>query len=432
MAKENLTETNIESLAAQAASELLQTVPALRTASLIQQSVAISDALSVEHSSASRLKAALCGDSSFGALRNGWLVQRGGGTVPVQDHMLTHAFIRRAIDGQAVDSIVAEAHAFAASRTGVVESYTPLAGITVTKTVNLGDNIDLIPWADVPASQQKKAFGSDPAYLGRNLLTLTLSPGLRAAANSAIRVRSAEYQVLFESKEAARAKWEGSEHDPTTSTRRVQDVVRCLTAQSGSTAVAIGNWSQFDKKIANDICGVGYSTGSTLFDPATYIAYSSPVALDGDSLASLFRCFEKFNRSEKNVMRIALDRLSQALRRNNLTDKAIDLGIALEVMLLHGIGTNDRGELRFRSSIRGTTFLGGTRTERLKTLKILKDSYDLRSKAVHSGTLDVRDNGPELQKKLDDAANVCASIARKLIDRGSFPNWEEEYVVGGN
>jgi Apea-like HEPN len=57
------------------------------------------------------------------------------------------------------------------------------------------------------------------------------------------------------------------------------------------------------------------------------------------------------------------------------------------VMLLHGIGNEDRGELRFRSAIRAAAFLGGEKPERLKAFKLLKDAYDLRSQAVHSGVL---------------------------------------------
>jgi Apea-like HEPN len=122
-----------------------------------------------------------------------------------------------------------------------------------------------------------------------------------------------------------------------------------------------------------------------------------------------------------------LDRLIQALRRKYGVDKAIDLGIALEVMLLHGIGKNDRGELRFRSSIRGATFLGGEKKERLEILRLLKEAYDLRSQAVHSGVL----KKGKSQHILEQAAKIGAKIALNLIERRSFPDWDAEIVIGG-
>ena len=207
--------------------------------------------------------------------------------------------------------------------------------------------------------------------------------------------------------------------------------MRCITVLSVRPVAALGNWARFDKKIANDISATGYQYNGALFENAVRAASSKPVALEGEPIAKLFHCFEEFKRSEKNVMRVSLDRLSQALRRQGIVDRAIDLGIALEVMLLHGIGKNDRGELRFRSSIRGATFLGGSKPERLKTLKLLKDAYDLRSKAVHSGVLNEEKKRPPPGQILEDATGTCARIACKLIDRGSFPNWDAEYVIGG-
>ena len=175
----------------------------------------------------------------------------------------------------------------------------------------------------------------------------------------------------------------------------------------------------------------GYSRGVTIFEPALWAASRKPNLLNGKAAARLFRRFQKMSSPEQKVMRIALDRLNKALRRQNLVDKAIDLGIALEVLLLHGIGEGDRGEMKYRSSIRGATFLGENKTERNKIFKRLKDTYDLRSAAVHSGVIKSKKGKKSPEKILEEAIRDSADIARKLIDRGSFPDWEVEYVVDG-
>ena len=84
------------------------------------------------------------------------------------------------------------------------------------------------------------------------------------------------------------------------------------------------------------------------------------------------------------MLRIAIDRLYQALLRKKSVNQAIDLGIALEVVLLHGIGEADRGEMRYRTSIRGAAFLGENKADRVVIFKRLKEAYDLRSKAVQA------------------------------------------------
>ena len=175
----------------------------------------------------------------------------------------------------------------------------------------------------------------------------------------------------------------------------------------------------------------GYGQSPTIVEPALWAASSKPKSLDGKAVAKLFRRFQKMNSPEQKVMRVALDRLNNALRRQNLVDKAIDLGIALEVLLLHGISAGDRGEMGYRSSVRGATYLGKNKDERTKILKRLKDTYNMRSVAVHSGVLKGKKGKKSPEKILEEAIRDIADIARKLINQGSFPDWDVEYVVRG-
>ena len=68
-----------------------------------------------------------------------------------------------------------------------------------------------------------------------------------------------------------------------------------------------------------------------------------------------------------------------------LADISIDLGIALEALLLHEQNKKNRGELRFRLGLRGAWLVGSDGNERAEILKLLREVYDLRSIAVHSG-----------------------------------------------
>jgi hypothetical protein len=178
---------------------------------------------------------------------------------------------------------------------------------------------------------------------------------------------------------------------------------------------ALGSWSVVANSLATGLLGVGYSwRGDALFDLS--LNPGRGYVLDGEVLAALFDNLEAF--LEKDAIRRALDRLNTALRETKVEEKAIDFGIALEVMLLHDAPNM---ELTLRMSLRGAAFLEDRGEKRVKAYKFLKEAYGLRSRAVHSGRLE---ESGEVQKTLDQVADVCARIARKLINVGSFPDWD--------
>jgi hypothetical protein len=125
-------------------------------------------------------------------------------------------------------------------------------------------------------------------------------------------------------------------------------------------------------------------------------------------------------------LRIPLDRLGRAGREYDFADRAIDLGIALESLLLHDIG--DRGELSFRLSLRGAWLIGGSSKERLEIQKALRALYDLRSRAVHSGVVD---RIAENQNTITDATEICKMLIRKIIELKCEVDWPR-IVVGGD
>ncbi len=144
MATEDQTGEDIESLAEQAARELLEVMPTLKSAKPIERGMAIAEALRTEQSSAARVVAVFRDDSSFGDLHRGWIQQPGGYGMAAQGHAVLHLLINSVIDGHSTKSLIEEARAFADSRTSITESYTPLASVTVAEAVSLGDNIDLV------------------------------------------------------------------------------------------------------------------------------------------------------------------------------------------------------------------------------------------------------------------------------------------------
>jgi Apea-like HEPN len=410
MATKNRPTSEIESLVEQTARELLAAKPALKTAPLIERNAAIALAFRAEEGSAARLMAAFRGIPSLESLRKGWIQQRGGAGMPAQGQALPRLFVSRAIEGHSVKSMLKEARAFAKSPMCVTQSYTALAGVTVAAVVSLKEDTDLIPWSDVPESTHKALFEEEVS---------PSIPAVRAIPNSAVRTSSAKAQVLFSSHKEAKASTKDSDGSSTIPTAQIDDLLRCITTMSVQRVAAIGSWVQFDNEIADIIGPSFYLHRPGVFDHGLWQLSRKPVVLTGRDIVRLFHLFGELKPADKDVMRIALDRLSRALRAGDGVDNAIDLGIALEAMLLHGIGKNDRGELRSRLSIRGATFLGGEKPERLRILKLLKDAYDLRSMAVHSGVLKKEKKGSPPKgatRKWDK--HLCADSTE--VDRTRF------------
>jgi hypothetical protein len=207
------------------------------------------------------------------------------------------------------------------------------------------------------------------------------------------------------------------------------DVIRCLTALTAKPVAILGSWTELGDPIGNRIIAISYTIDDALFDKA-FLRFRSTEPITPGTPKKLLRGLAKLGMAERAALRIALDRLNQAVRRASIVDRAIDLGIAFEVMLLHGIGRRDTGELRYRASVRAASFIGGKRAERVTSFEIVRAAYDLRSAAAHEGHMPKSKKGQH-EEQLRAAELLCAQIARRLIARGKFPDWDSEYVVGG-
>jgi hypothetical protein len=145
----------------------------------------------------------------------------------------------------------------------------------------------------------------------------------------------------------------------------------------------------------------------------------SAAAFDVQDWLSIVRNMFALPDNVRRSLEVPIDRLNQAIGGQNDIDMAIDLGVSLESLLLHGLN-EDRGELSFRLSLRGAALLGGDAAARKGTFDLLRNMYKLRSQAVHAGRLRGRVNEEELKA----AFAVCARLIRKVIEQGAWPNWQ--------
>ena len=105
-------------------------------------------------------------------------------------------------------------------------------------------------------------------------------------------------------------------------------------------------------------------------------------------------------------------------------DAFIDIGIALESLYLSDQGT---AELRHRLALRAAWHLGASVEDRKAIMGDMRKIYSLRSRAVHSGVVPSTEATTRLRTR---AEQLALTAIRKVIERGSFPDWER-IVLGG-
>lgn len=138
--------------------------------------------------------------------------------------------------------------------------------------------------------------------------------------------------------------------------------------------------------------------------------------------------------SMRKRLRLALDRLGRAARRAATVDVAIELGVAIETLL---VPERDMKEaIGLRLSLRAGWLLGTDPESRRTVQQLFSLLYTLRSTAVHQGELPavLSDEGPSAYKErktrevLDEGCLACCEVILKLLrDKPDFGR----LVLGG-
>jgi hypothetical protein len=106
------------------------------------------------------------------------------------------------------------------------------------------------------------------------------------------------------------------------------------------------NYAKYTKEWTSGI------TSGWNFNPQAF--RGQDVEVDAKAAGDLGTAYFRIAHESRNKMlRIPLDQLDKAAHGYDFTDMSIDLGIALEALLLHDLNGQDRGKLKFRLSLRG-------------------------------------------------------------------------------
>lgn len=197
----------------------------------------------------------------------------------------------------------------------------------------------------------------------------------------------------------------------------LDDVRLCITSIGPSAPVFLGSWVDPPEWMPTS------GSAANIRNPFQLegLPPEPSKAVTKAELVPLHRCWLALSEKEKRHLRVPLQRLNTAMRREVAVDKAIDLGIAIDALFL-AEREADRGELTLLLRLRASRFLGHDAASRKELARFFALLYRARSSAVHSGTVSEQIDGIPMPSLLERGFGLTAAAIRIIIDAGE-PDW---------
>ncbi len=210
-------------------------------------------------------------------------------------------------------------------------------------------------------------------------------------------------------------------------------------------------WSQLKRWIMYKACTVLTLFGPSAPAPAIYWIFSDPSVPLGqagvswgitpheiyptkafqlkdclDEVQSLIARYFDLPALVQTSLEMVLTRLNLSMRRMSPADAAVELRIALEALLARELDEN--APIGYSIRLRGACLAASSAQDRRYTFDVLRKVYNLGSKAVHTGAVETDALSWQL---LHEGQQMCADLAKKVIENGKFPDWMALVLGGG-
>lgn len=321
---------------------------------------------------------------------------------------------RRVLSGMSPMDAVGELERILLTTDSTTFCVMALRGVSATNAIQFGNGVRLVPFDELPAGRTKDYLTTNSKHSGPPVGLI--DPPQVALVHSPVEQRVGFVGIDPDSLPKVA-------DDPFVHVSLLDDCRLALTVFGPSCPVNAGCWEQFSDPLLDEAVG----SGGTSFpmDEVVPPWHHEAVSLSNDD-GEVARVVNRFcalaNNDYKERLRLALERLNRAVRRAHGSDGALDLSIALEIVLADG-----QGENTYKIGLRSALVLGGDSSTRVKNRSVVGSLYAARSSLVHTGKL------PEKLKYLDSkitarelmmlARVVVAAVLKAMIDRGAAPDW---------
>ncbi len=312
--------------------------------------------------------------------------------------------IDRLVEKMAPEDIISLFRQEVARNAAVYEDVSPVLGVEITDACELGDGIRLVPAStdifspsDYPWRHPWPNMPTGTGFLVQPYSVVPsfeqLPPGATGPAGNSVT------QPVSQLRDAIR--------------RRCR--LACLLGSGGGVELPM-SVILADRRA---LLTVGGTMAGRPFAAHPLVAFPADVA----TIQRTFGQLAAF--AEGDSLTRAIDRLGRSRLAVHPVDRALDLGMAAEIVLMHDNGTSNT-EITHKIGSRAAWLLGGDANERAAIFDEMKHLYKARSDAVHSGVLP-----PKSKVDLDLADQLVVRVVRAILERGSFPDWSS-LTMGGD
>jgi hypothetical protein len=210
--------------------------------------------------------------------------------------------------------------------------------------------------------------------------------------------------------------------------REVSVIVACLNLLSLHQVESVAHWFYAP-------ADTPFSVNLEMWEPIAFTSMSQgelpPEPVDEELIRQTVQRYFGLTSRNQSRLEIVLNRLMWAkVRTRAQADRAIDLGIAAEALLIDG-GPDGPTELNFKIRVRGAFLASTDPTERTLAFKTLGSIYDLRSRAAHGEPFpSIYESGKEYDRRkaievtLASGVEVLTKLVQRVLEIGRIPeNW---------
>lgn len=337
--------------------------------------------------------------------------------------MVTIESLARWLVGRAklvgIEQVIIDLDSFLQAKNTPCRQVLAISGVSLDSEVIISEKMKLVPFQELPESYAKKALY--PTFMKPQFLLK-----LGFASQHINGYRPPEAAVVLSSEIFPKSYPNTDRGFYNQDFQPLYEFCEFLTLIKSTTPVPVGAWCDLEESIpCKQLLGGGWS--SPVVDVLSRNV-SKITQAEWDGYKERYLKFAKLPQDVRDSLRVPIERVNQARRRKNLADKAIDLGVACEALLLNDEANKE--QISFTLRLRAALLLGSSFEERQKLLNFFSSFYSCRSQAAHTGKLDkkikVSFRGKvEANQILAEGDEYCIRAINKIIDSGKFPDWNE-------
>ena len=281
----------------------------------------------------------------------------------------------------------------------IIWEVTALLGAKVDTIVDFGNNCWLYPSSMLPDDHHR-----------RHIFASKWPPQVPHEVDMAAIVQKIERSPYLVNKDDSETiKAHGKKNSSEVEGRSAfRDRIRSSILLSGAHAVELG-WTYTTTERASI-----YSSSSMTGGPNVNDDHLFPTPFDVEACKSTLLTLAKMQNSKS--LTVPIDRLGRSRVNRTREDSAIDLGVAMEALLMHGDSKANQ-EISFKLGTRAGWLLGTNVEDRMAVKKRVGNLYTARSRAAHGGTLMPNDFNQE------DADALVKSLINAVLELGEMPDW---------